>query len=127
MGMTDRANASRYKLMQTLVWPPTSVGAAFCFRLTMEMFHAVTLSVHTAGVSLPSVCRHTSAGPASAVSLGCAGAGRWHTCPKPGRLQALLRSAKRPISDHDLRRLDNNVYGDVCLRGADLLLCCYGL
>src|SRR5215471_12539990 len=113
--------------MQTLVWPPTSVGAAFCFLLTMEMFHAVTLSVRTAGVSLSGVCCHTSTGPASPTSLGCAGAGQWHTCPQLGRLQALLRPAKWPIFDHDPRRLDNNVYRDKSLRGADLLLCCEGL
>ena len=29
----------------------------------MEMFHAVTLSTRIAGVSLPGVCRHTSASP----------------------------------------------------------------
>src|SRR5215468_4649536 len=99
-------------LMQTLVWPPTCVGAALCFLLTMEMFHAITLSLRTTGVFLPGVCRRTSAGPASAASLGCAGADQWHTCSQPGRLQSLLWLAERPISDQDPRRLDNNVYRD---------------
>ena len=51
------------------------------------------LSLHTAGMSLPGVCRHTSAGPASAAGLGCTVAGQWHTRHQPGRVQALLRQS----------------------------------
>src|SRR4029453_9414590 len=102
------------------------VETALSFLLTMEMLHVVTLFTHTAGVSLPGVCRHTSAGRASAAGLGCTITGRWHTRPQPGRLQALLRLAKRPISDRDPSWYDDDVHRDEYIRRADLLLCHHG-
>src|SRR4051794_27439537 len=107
--------------------PPTSVGTALCFLLLMEMFHAVTLSTRTAGVSLPGVCCHTITSPTSAAGLGCTVEGRWHTRHQPGRIQALLRFAKRPISDRDPSRHDDDVHRNECIRRADFLLCCEGL
>src|SRR5262247_448063 len=100
---------------------------ALCIPLIMEMVHVVTLSTRIAGVSLPGVCRHTSAGHASTAGLGCTGASRWHTRPQPGRIQALLRFANRPISDDDPGRPDDHVYRNECIRRTDLLLCCEGL
>src|SRR5712692_2079916 len=93
----------------------------------MEMFHAVTLSTRITGVSLPGVYRHTSAGPASAAGLGCTVAGQWHTRPQPGRIQALLRLANRPISDNSPSRHDDHIYRNEFIRRPDLLLCCEGL
>src|SRR5262245_13477463 len=95
--------------------------------LMMEMFHAVTLSTRITGVSLLSVYRHVSASPASAASLGCTGAGQWHTRTQPGRIQTLLRLAKWPISDASPSRPDDHIYCDECIRRTDLLLCCEGL
>src|SRR5712691_6181953 len=115
------------KLMQILVWPPTSVGTALCFLLMMEMFHVIPLSTRIASMPLPGVCRHTSAGRASAASMGCAGAGQWHTHPQLGRIQALLRLAKRPISDNSPSRHDDHIYRNEFIRRPDLLLCCEGL
>ena len=54
-------------------------------------------------------------------------AGRWDTSHQPGRLQALLRLAKRPISDHGAGRDGDGIYRDQFIRRADLLLCCQSL
>src|SRR5919202_4956220 len=109
--------------MQILVWLPTSVRTALCLLLMMEIFHAVPLSTHSAGVSLPGICHHSSAGRASAAGLGCASAGQWYTHPQFGRIQALLRLTKRPISEVDPSRPDDHVYRDKCICRTDLLLC----
>jgi hypothetical protein len=81
-------------------------------------------SARIAGASLPDVCRHTNAGPASAAGLGCTVAGQWYTRHQLGRIQALLRLAKRPISDNDPGRHDDRIYHGEFIRRTDLLLCC---
>src|SRR5437879_13245314 len=62
------------------------LGRCFVSLRLMEMFHAVTLSARTIGVSCPGVCRYPSAGRASAADLGSGSAGRWYTRFQRGRL-----------------------------------------
>src|SRR5215472_10310490 len=94
-------------LAQKLSAQPSSERCSI-FLLLLEMCHAVTLSVRTAGVSRSRMYRHTSAGRTSADGMGCTSTGQWHTCPQRGWLQALLWLTERSISDSSLDRPNND-------------------